>query len=89
MNGKELKALRGQIRQIVKELLPEVLKSELMPIMRNELKAEINNTMKRIQGQVEESLAGLDKKVSDGVSYLVRHTGELPMKIKLDDKDGK
>lgn len=48
MNTKELKVLRGQIRQIVKELLPEVLGAELIQALERKLSDELKQALERI-----------------------------------------
>lgn len=51
MNNKDLKVLRGQIRQIVKEMLPEVLAMELIKAMEKKLGDDMNAALDRINEQ--------------------------------------
>lgn len=61
MNNKELKVLRGQIRQIVKELLPDVLTSEVLLAIEQ-----------RLSAQVKEKLEQIDERQKDLQAYMVR-----------------
>lgn len=65
----DIKKLRGQIRQIVKELLPDVLSTELFIQLRDELNKKIS-----------ERLDAVDKKQRDINSYVVRnHASNEPL----------
>lgn len=57
-----IKQLRGQVRQIVKELLPEVLSVELMAAIEAKL----------IQ-QIKDGLAKIDERQRELQSYMVRN----------------
>ena len=63
MNNKDLKLLRGQIRQIVKELLPEMVNKELM-----------EQIQKAVTTQVSEGLNKINENQKNLQSYLMRST---------------
>lgn len=62
--SKELKQIRGQIRQIVKDILPEVITSELVAALEKVLVARMDEGLKRI-----------DVRQADLQSYIVRNAG--------------
>lgn len=61
-NSKELKLLRGQIRQIVKEILPEVLSASL-----------VEDVEKRLFGHLKEGLEKIDSRQKDLQAYMIRN----------------
>lgn len=66
--SKELKQMRGQMRQIVKEILPETLSDAHFA----ELKALIHAEMKKVNETVQQNLKDLNERHKDTMSYLVR-----------------
>lgn len=66
MNSKEIKQLRGQIRQIVKELLPDILKDTLI--------AELHNNL---ASQLRESLIKIDERQKDLQAYMIRNSAVI------------
>lgn len=60
--GNQLKQIRGQIRQIVKELLPEILTNELIAAV-----AQQTNKV------VSERLNSIDERQKEMTSYIVRN----------------
>lgn len=63
MNSKEIKQVRGQIRQVVEELFPLMMTDELMHAMEDRLAAIIHARMDQ-----------LDKQVQQMRSYIIRET---------------
>lgn len=63
-----VKQLRGQVRQIVKELLAEEMKTQLYA----ELQKEIKDQVSQVQKLIMQSLEQLDKNQKDFQSYLLR-----------------
>lgn len=70
----------------MKEELEGVLSSEVVRALEKRIAADVNKQIVQLQKQVTEALEAMNKKVTDGVSYLVRHTGKLPLSIDLGDK---
>ncbi len=84
MSAQDAKLIRKQVRNVVQEILGETMSSELVQALEKRLLDVVNQRLTLLHKQVEESLKIMDKKVSDGVSYIVRHTGDMPLKVKLD-----
>lgn len=62
MNQKQIKLLRGQIRQAVKEVLPEVFATEVIKAME-----------KKLTGDMKIALDKIDERQKDLQSYFLRH----------------
>ncbi len=62
------KVLRGQLRQIVLEVLPEVIKSELY----KQLQVENDKRLNSIQKHIEGTLKQLEEKQKDFFSSVIR-----------------
>lgn len=74
--SKDAKMLRGQLRQIAKELLPELLSKEFMDIIRNELRQEILI-----------KLSAIDERSKDIQAYMIRQSAPVipnPLEPKKD-----
>ena len=78
------KDIRKQVRNVMKEHLAEVMASQVIEAIEKKIVDDVNKKLKAIHDQVEASLKQMDKKVTDGVNYLIRHTGDTPLKIKFD-----
>lgn len=70
----DLKQIRGQIRQIVKELMPELLNEQL-----------VASIEKRLSGQLYEGLNKIDERQKELQSYFIRNVG-VPTAPKAEDK---
>lgn len=66
--SKEIKAIRGQLRQLVKEILPELL----AVAQYEELRKEIHSKMERIETNVKDTMREINERSKDTQSYLVR-----------------
>lgn len=62
-----IKVLRGQVRQVVNEVLPVILASELMKAMEN-----------RLLQYVKDRLDLIDQRSKDMQSYMVRQSAMIP-----------
>jgi len=74
-NQANIKALRGQVRQIVKELLPEVLHAEAVNRLNKDLTNKVDNRLEGITKLVKTTLDQLDQRSKDMQSYVVRNVG--------------
>ncbi len=68
-----LKQARGQMRQLVKEVMPEVLTAELKSAIYAELKEFINARLTAIHKDVEATMAEINQRSKDAQDYLVRN----------------
>lgn len=65
-----IKLIRGQLRQLVKELLPDVLAEQVIESIKKELYAELR-----------ERLGTIDARQADIQSYVVRNNGVPTFKV--------
>lgn len=65
--GNQIKMLRGQVRQAVKEMFPEVLNQEL-----------VQNAFKKLNDEIKRRLDIIDERQKDIQAYMVRHSAGLP-----------
>lgn len=70
--SKAHKDLRKQLRNVVQEILPELLKKELSDAILTELLKHMNTRMDIIAANAQKSLADMDKKTKDVLSYVIR-----------------
>jgi hypothetical protein len=70
--SKDTKLLRGQIRQIAKEMLPEMMTSELAESIRRELSKQINGRLDAVVKNIQDTLKGMDDRSKDIQDYIVR-----------------
>lgn len=66
--GNNAKELRGQLRQITKEVLPELMRHELYEKVRQEMKTEIE----AIRKDVTAVLKAMDDRSKDTQSFVMR-----------------
>lgn len=64
----QIKQLRGQMRQIVKEILPETLTEAQFEL----LNTKIDKKLKELQELVQANLKEMNDRQRDVMSYLVR-----------------
>lgn len=72
--SKDTKLLRGQARQVLKEILPDLLKNELIESIRVQLHGENVAKLRAIQAEVQTVLERIDQRSKDINAYLVRAT---------------
>lgn len=64
----DAKLIRGQLRQIAKEVLPEVIQEQLFVKLQEEMNARLNQISKDITA----TLAAIDSRSKDVQSYVMR-----------------
>lgn len=67
--GSSIKLLRGQVRQIVQELLPQVLKDEILKA----LNRQINERLDSINRFVDNAVKEMNERSKETQSYVVRN----------------
>lgn len=67
-----IKQIRGQIRQVVKDLLPEVLKAEIYAAIQK----ENDERLIRIEKHLRETLNKIEDRSKDVLGYLMRQTAQ-------------
>lgn len=73
-----VKVLRGQLRQIVQELLPSLVTAEVKAKMHEELRIEVNKRLDNVTKSVKDTLDTIDQRSKDIQGYLVRQTLQNP-----------
>lgn len=76
--SKNAKRDRGQLRQIVQETLPEVLKDALIQEAYDRLKGEIDLRLRGIETQLREALTRMDNRAKEVQDFLVRQVTVAP-----------
>lgn len=74
MSDKNVKLLRGQVRQVVKEQLPGVLSAEVIEAIQAKLQKEMADRLDNVMGLMKETLDRVDQRSKEVQSYLVRAT---------------
>lgn len=88
MSDKNIKAIRGQVRQICEELLD----SELTKKILSEVSGIVNARLNQIDAYVKEQLKQLQEKAEETQSYVVRNlalTNAQSASSKVDDSASK
>ncbi len=70
--SKDAKFVRGQIRQIVKEIMPDIMEQALKADVYNSLKGELLTRLTMIETNVRQHLEKLDERQKDTLGYLIR-----------------
>lgn len=70
----QAKVIRGQLRQIVKEMMPELLVAELKAEMYKNIADSLQAQLITVEKQVKDTLNKLDERSKDIQSYLVRQS---------------
>jgi hypothetical protein len=74
MNTKEAKALRGQVRIAVKEMMKEILTEELVKNIHSMLQKHMDSRLQLVADQVKTTMDTVDQRSKDGLSYLIRQS---------------
>lgn len=74
LNMSEAKVIRGQLRQIVKEELSNVILAELKAEISREVTRELMAKLKALEDMIKEKLTVIDERSKDTMGYLVRQT---------------
>jgi hypothetical protein len=72
----ELKQMRGQVRIVVKELLPEILKE----VLAGELKKSIDARLDAVDKHLKTTLEDIEKRHKDIMAYLLRESNVFKKK---------
>lgn len=80
------KELRGQLRQIVIEVLPSILRGELGKTLRDELLTEITARLNNISANVKESLEKIDERSKDIQNMVLRDAIARQAPVATDEK---
>lgn len=66
--ARHIKTIRGQLRQLVLELLPSVLTTELYASLQKEMKEQLEV----IRSEIRETLVRIEKSAQDHQAFVVR-----------------
>jgi len=70
----DAKIIRGQLRQITKEIMPELLSQELKSEVYKRIREEMTTRINAIEENVKATLDQLDQRSKDTLDYLVRQS---------------
>lgn len=73
-----LKQLRGQMRQIAQDLLPEALSKELYA----KLEEKIDQKLKKIEEDTKKTMSEMNQRHKETMGYLVRQVSSAPTEKK-------
>jgi hypothetical protein len=72
MSDKTAKALRKSVRNVVQELLPEILNSEMVDAIKSKLSQELGLRMDVIAKDAQKTLSAIDERQKDFQNFLLR-----------------
>lgn len=72
----DAKLIRGQLRQIVKEELQNVLLAELRSAVSRDVMAETMKRLSALEDMIREKLMTIDQRSKDTMGYLVRQVSK-------------
>lgn len=72
--SKAIKALRGQVRQIVQDLLPEIIKTEFVADLHRKVAEQVDKRLDNLMAYNRAALETIDKRSKDVEAYVVRET---------------
>lgn len=77
----DAKVIRGQLRQIVKEEMENVVLAEMRTAISKEVTGELIKRLSALEDLIREKLTVIDERSKDTMSYLVRQsTQAAPIK---------
>lgn len=68
----QAKVIRGQVRQIVQEMLPEIMKEVLAETFHKKLSDEASTRLTLVEEMVKNTLTKIDDRAKDIQSYMLR-----------------
>lgn len=71
-NSKQIKEIRGQVRQVVQEQLPAVLSAELQSALYKQIAGELTAKLQVIDQELKRQLKEIDDRAKDVQSFLMR-----------------
>lgn len=72
MSDKNAKALRKSLRNVVQEILPEILNSEMVDAIKSKLSQELGLRMDVIAKDAQKTLSAIDERQKDFQNFLLR-----------------
>lgn len=78
-NQNAVKTLRGQVRQLVQDLIPQILTEEMRSKLYAEMVDLVQARLKGIEDQVKETMLEINQRSVDAQEYLMRNvTATMP-----------
>lgn len=71
-NSKQIKEIRGQVRQIVQDVLPGVFTAELQTALYKQISGELMAKLQVIDQELKRQLQTIDERAKDVQSFLMR-----------------
>lgn len=70
----QAKVIRGQLRQIVQDILPDLLNNEVKNALYQDLSKQLNARVELIAKNIQETLSKIDERSKDVQGYVVRQS---------------
>ena len=77
-NQRNVKQIRGQLRQIVKEIMPDLLAGKALSDLHENANKQIGAKLELVDKYVKTTMEGIDERAKDIQAYLVRQTTTVP-----------
>lgn len=77
MSDKNFKTIRKQLRAVVSEALPELLKKQFYEEIHKDVAAQVQARLETIAKQVSDSLAQIDARSKDVQAYVLRNSAPV------------
>lgn len=71
MNNKEIKQVRGQVRQVTQELLPSLLQTEVFQGLYERLQKDMITRLEQISQDVKSQLSQMDSRSKDIQQFIM------------------
>lgn len=74
----DAKVIRGQVRQVVKEVMPEILRAEITEQVRKELTAKFDRRFTELAKHLQATMDAIEQRSKDVQAYVVRQSANKP-----------
>lgn len=78
-NSAQMKSLRKQLRNVVKEILPEIFTNELKTAAYQDVQVAVKKQLTGIETQITKTLKKMDERQKDVQDFLVRQISSNPV----------
>lgn len=73
----DIKTLRKQLRNVVQEILPEILTAELVATIRKDQIVQIDARLNALAKQIQQTLDTIDQRSKDVQAYNIRQSASM------------
>lgn len=72
----DAKQVRNQVRNVARELLPDILEQELTGAIRKEVLAHVDKRLNEIAAHMKHVLDTIDQRSKDSQAYVIRQSAK-------------